>query len=314
VAVNDNAIYAYRYLMEKYKLQPHQAAGIVGNLVQESGLRTGARNPGDGKDGSDSIGIAQWNGQRARNLKAFGGDSYNTLDTQLDFMMHEMNGEGDKYGAGSERGAYRALMDAKDVRGATSAFIGFERPAGWSAENPTGGHAYKARLGFAGQIAGMTPEEIAAATASVSDPARHTAQATGSAGVGAEAATTAAVDMSKDDKPAFTLPKIFPDKVMGVDTKKQLNVLGSFGEMIAKQDQANNQAAAEVARASAARAGSTGPMQLNIAPTPMFGGASALEGLPRATGSNPAEIEELKKKMLMARLGGLGGLGGYGRV
>jgi hypothetical protein len=45
--MNQNAIYAYRYLQEKYKLQPHQAAGIVGNLIQESSMNTGARNAGD---------------------------------------------------------------------------------------------------------------------------------------------------------------------------------------------------------------------------------------------------------------------------
>jgi hypothetical protein len=50
-----------------------QAAGVIGNLQQESGstLDPNARNPGDGSDGSDSIGIAQWNSGRAANLKAY---------------------------------------------------------------------------------------------------------------------------------------------------------------------------------------------------------------------------------------------------
>lgn len=50
-----------------------QAAGIIGNLQQESGqtLNPNARNPGDGSDGSDSIGIAQWNSDRAANLRAY---------------------------------------------------------------------------------------------------------------------------------------------------------------------------------------------------------------------------------------------------
>jgi hypothetical protein len=50
-----------------------QAAGIIGNLQQESGstLDPNARNPGDGSDGSDSIGIAQWNSGRAANLLAY---------------------------------------------------------------------------------------------------------------------------------------------------------------------------------------------------------------------------------------------------
>lgn len=49
---------------------PQQAAGIVGNLQRESGpnLDPNAVNPGDGRDGTDSIGIAQWNSTRAENL------------------------------------------------------------------------------------------------------------------------------------------------------------------------------------------------------------------------------------------------------
>lgn len=311
MAVNDNARYAYRYLMEKYKLQPHQAAGIVGNLVQESGLRTGARNPGDGRDGSDSIGIAQWNGQRARNLKAFGGDNYNGLDTQLDFVMHEMNGEGDKFGAGSERAAYQRLMSAKDLGGATSAFISFERPQGWTADNPTGGHGYKNRLTFAGQIAGMSPEEIAAAQPTSGRlPDAHTAQATADASAGASGTATASVDVAKAEDSGWKLPQLFPDKVMGVDTKKGFNVLGSMGELMAKQDQAANQQIQAAAQAGAARRGSAEPVKIEQVATPLF---SAVGGTLRGSGPNPAEIEELKKKMLMARMGGLGGLGGFGR-
>lgn len=50
-----------------------QAAGIIGNLQVESGqtLDPNSINPGDGSDGSDSIGIAQWNSGRAANLQAY---------------------------------------------------------------------------------------------------------------------------------------------------------------------------------------------------------------------------------------------------
>ena len=68
---------------------PAQAAGIVGNLSRESGLRTGAVNRGDGSDGSDSIGLGQWNGQRAAALRAFAGaqgKSINDFGTQLAFV------------------------------------------------------------------------------------------------------------------------------------------------------------------------------------------------------------------------------------
>ena len=40
--------------------KPHQAAGIVGNLLAESGLQTKAIAKGDASDGTDSVGIGQW--------------------------------------------------------------------------------------------------------------------------------------------------------------------------------------------------------------------------------------------------------------
>lgn len=128
---------------------PHQAAGIVGNLMHESGLNTGAINPGDGSDGSDSIGIAQWNGPRAQALRAFaaqnGGDP-SDLMTQLAFVDHELN---------STEGAARArLLQAQDPIQATAAFLGYERPQGYSAENPYGSHGWGNRAQYAAQFAG----------------------------------------------------------------------------------------------------------------------------------------------------------------
>lgn len=152
-ALNDNARYAYRYYIEKYGLQPHQAAGIVGNLMQESGLNTGARNPGDGRDGSDSIGIAQWNSDRARNLRQFAGDQVHNLDRQLDFVIHEMQN-------GGEQSAWKQLQAAQDIPSATAAMISYERPQGWSRDNPMGGHGWNNRLAFAAEIGGMDPSQF----------------------------------------------------------------------------------------------------------------------------------------------------------
>ncbi|MBW6421604.1 hypothetical protein KX729_09145 [Rhizobium sp. XQZ8] len=117
---------------------------------------------------------------------------------------------------------------------------------------------------------------------------------------------TASADTKKADEPLFKLPKLFPDKVLGVDTKKGLNVFGAFGDMIAKQDEANNQQAQQTAQAGAARRNSAQPVQLaaNPAQAPLFGQGEM----------DPAMMEELKKKLLAQSLGGLGGLGGFGRV
>lgn len=131
-----------------------QAAGIVGNLIGESNLRTGARNPGDGRDGSDSIGIGQWNGERANRLKRFAasqGRDWQDFGVQLAFVDVELQNH--------EIDAYRALKQARTVDEATAAFIGYERPAGWSRANPRGGHNYKGRLAHAASMAGVDVEE-----------------------------------------------------------------------------------------------------------------------------------------------------------
>ncbi|TBY41588.1 phage tail tip lysozyme [Rhizobium leguminosarum] len=145
-----------------------QAAGIVGNLMQESSLNPFARNKGDGTDGSDSIGIGQWNGDRARALKAFAqsqGTSPDDLSTQLDFIVHELQT--------TEGGAYQRLQAATNVDEATAAMISFERPQGWSADNPRGGHGWNNRLAAASraaELAGVDPKLIAAAAGSSVDP------------------------------------------------------------------------------------------------------------------------------------------------
>ena len=64
------------------------AAGVVGNLVQESGLRTDAI----GDDGT-SGGLAQWHNERLDALKRFAaarGKKWTDLDTQIEFLAEEM--------------------------------------------------------------------------------------------------------------------------------------------------------------------------------------------------------------------------------
>jgi hypothetical protein len=274
-ALNDNAMYAYRYYIDKYKLKPYQAAGIVGNLMQESTFNTGARNKGDGSDGSDSVGIGQWNGERARNLKAFGGDNYTNLDTQLDFVMHEMNGEKGP-GAGSERAAWQNLQKATDVHGATAAMIGFERPSGWKPDNPTAGHGFDNRFGWAGEVMGMTPEQIAAAQPTSALAAQtETAQATANPNAGKpyedglisflqnkanpdtapkQGEAAPAVEGGKEVERGL-LEKMgigkMPGKVFGVDTKKGLNVMGALNDSMEAQAKSQNATVAQAAQLGA---------------------------------------------------------------
>ncbi|MEW9309893.1 phage tail tip lysozyme [Labrys neptuniae] len=104
-----------------------QAAGIVGNLVHESaGLAPSSRNPGDGSDGSDSVGIAQWNGDRARNLQAFAaarGKDWRDFSVQLAFVDHELNTD--------HAGVKAKLLATRKPDEAAGVFVtDYERPAG----------------------------------------------------------------------------------------------------------------------------------------------------------------------------------------
>lgn len=127
-----------------------QAAGIVGNLLHESKLRTSANNPNDGNDDSDSIGIAQWNSDRAQRLKTFAAENkadWRDFGIQLAFVDNELRTSESKAGA--------LLKASRDVQGATDAMVSFERPKGFEngARNVLG---YSDRLKGAYQAAGKS--------------------------------------------------------------------------------------------------------------------------------------------------------------
>lgn len=73
-------------------IEPHIAAGIVGNGMVESGIALDARAIGDG---GNALGMWQWNGPRRHALEAFAareGKPATDLDTQIAFLLHELNG------------------------------------------------------------------------------------------------------------------------------------------------------------------------------------------------------------------------------
>jgi hypothetical protein len=119
---------------------PPQAAGIVGNLVQESGV-----NPnGPRGDNGTAAGIAQWRGDRLANLQRFaasaGADPKDLL-TQLEFVHRELGGP--------ERSAYTSLKASDTAPAAARAFVGFERPQGWRPGDPSGAHGLSNRVASA---------------------------------------------------------------------------------------------------------------------------------------------------------------------
>jgi len=96
---NIERCYNYFISREGGNFTPEQAAGIVGNLIVESGnLNSGDINPLAFNSAEGSFGIAQWNpaaaaGKRLDKLKKFGADNganYRELSTQLAFIKYEL--------------------------------------------------------------------------------------------------------------------------------------------------------------------------------------------------------------------------------
>jgi hypothetical protein len=127
-----------------------QAAGIVGNLAQESGLDPNIRNrAGD----SNAFGIAQWTAGRRRALFAFAGTTRPTFQQQLAFIQHELNT--------SEGGAAGRLRRATTATDAAEAFTYFERAGTgergtgrFDPNNPRATHGWNERAGHAIRLAG----------------------------------------------------------------------------------------------------------------------------------------------------------------
>ena len=116
-----NAVYIMNYLINNGQLQPHQAAGIVGSLVRESGLNTGAYNSND--VGLPGGGLAGFRGENFSKLKAYAknkGKSWKDIDTQLDYILSTIgNTVKDK------------LSKATNPHEASEAWASYEKYAGY---------------------------------------------------------------------------------------------------------------------------------------------------------------------------------------
>ncbi|NEX47598.1 phage tail tip lysozyme [Pseudotabrizicola algicola] len=119
-------------------LKPHQIAAIMGNVQAESGF-----NPLAVGDDGTSFGLFQHHKSRGAGLlDATGGMAgLGNVNAQLEYVWKEL--------LTSESGVLKKLLAAPDVQQATSAFVGFERPQGWSAANPMGAHNWAGRVGSA---------------------------------------------------------------------------------------------------------------------------------------------------------------------
>lgn len=121
---SDKANYALNFFINK-GLKKHEAAGIVGNLLTESGLNTKAQGDFNKKSKQyTAYGIAQWRLDRLDNLKKFAknrGTDISDLNTQLEFLWHELNTDYSK--------ALSSLRNSTNVNDAVSSImVHYERP------------------------------------------------------------------------------------------------------------------------------------------------------------------------------------------
>lgn len=138
----DESASAYRYFV-KLGYSPAAAAGIVGNGVNESGMRL---NAGLSHDGGTGFGVfghrdpkpGQGRWTEMRKWAEARGLDINKRETQFDFVDHELKT--------SEKHVGDRLRSAKDAREAAIAMIDFERPGGWKPGNPTGANGYQNRI------------------------------------------------------------------------------------------------------------------------------------------------------------------------
>jgi hypothetical protein len=113
-------------------LQPHQIAGIMGNIRAES-----AFNPAAIGDSGNALGLAQWN-DRGPAMAAAVPDWRTNPTGQLDFMAREF--------ATTENASWNKLLASTNVTEATAAIAGYERPRGYSPANPMGADNWSGRL------------------------------------------------------------------------------------------------------------------------------------------------------------------------
>ena len=136
------------YYETAHGLSPVQAAAVGGHAIQESGGQASGRVG----DGGTAFGTFQWRNERFTALKRFAnerGADWKDQKTQLDYAAWE----GENGDAGARR-AWKELKSATTVEEATKAWMHFERPQGYTPDNPSGGHGYAARLSNARSLLG----------------------------------------------------------------------------------------------------------------------------------------------------------------
>ena len=114
----------WNYLVNDLEINRAGAAGVMGNIEQESGFDVGAYNPNDA-DGNPSGGLVQWHASRFNNLKNYAasiGRPWDDVNAQMGYLGQELNqGYSD---------VYSDIMNAPTVDKAVATWVNdFEKPA-----------------------------------------------------------------------------------------------------------------------------------------------------------------------------------------
>jgi hypothetical protein len=139
---------AAHFYTENGVTNPLGAAALAGNTQVESGYKPYAINHGDGRDGSDSVNIGQWNGACAQAFNKYAADhglNPNDPKTGMAFQAQELHS--------TEAPSLAALNAARTPEEANAAALGYYRPAGYSSKDPTHSAGYNDRLDYTKQIA-----------------------------------------------------------------------------------------------------------------------------------------------------------------
>lgn len=200
------ATQVWKYFLGK-GLQPHQVAGIVGNVSAES-----AFNPFAIGDGGNAFGLFQHNDRRNNLFDFIGGrQNLGNVKGQLDFAWHELQT--------SEGRAFRDLLGSQNVREATAAFGGFERPSGFSFGNPEAMHNWTGRLQAAEEALNVFGGDLNTASSSLTRLDGGLGKAVGSLAEGSGSLASTASDFAGQSK-----------ELAGSMTEGLQNVLGGLGD------------------------------------------------------------------------------------
>jgi len=137
--------------LTKLGYSPAQAAGVLGNLKIESGL-----DPNAVGDNGTSYGLAQWHKDRKTGLANYAashGMSQADPLAQIHYLDWELKNR--------EPTAYKALRAANTPQDAAAAFLHFERPQGYTPDNPLGSMGASKRVaaatGLYSSLSGQAP-------------------------------------------------------------------------------------------------------------------------------------------------------------